>query len=286
MKIPYNVFGLDIAHDELVKISQQEYTIQEEHGDNIAGVLNMLNSGLAISSADSQKVTNCVAEMGITIDEALALNILSETSHFVREYMLTGDVQESAKQIYRDLQQKLQARAIPYETVRRVNKLLTQLDYTRPLAALINDSWDKISPRVTDMTAKASICTAIKEMKMCLNTPETCSSIMAVLQRTVNKQARIVYRGDKKPPKGSVIQYNKMLSTSATMDASFAKYDAFNYKYILFVPEGVHCMDISRVSGYSDTEKEVLFPPCNIHILHQQPTINKTVVYGLIQNKQ
>lgn len=284
MHIPYNIFGLDIPYDELIKINSQDYTVQENKGNDISSILSMINNGNEVSDSALQKVMAHIAELNITMDEALAINILSETSSFIQEYIRNGNVNNAIDNVYRTLQRKLQTRATAHTKISKTIELLTQLDYEQPIDTLIKYAWDKIDRYIPDSTSKVSVFEAIKELHWCYNIEKICNNLLAATQRMQNQKARIVYRGERKPPKNGVIHYSGIMSTSATLQESFAKYDEYCYVYTLFVPEGVHCMDISTLSGYSDTEKEILFPPCTIHILHQEHQDDKLMIYGLVQD--
>lgn len=284
MKLPYHIFGLPISLDELTAINNQDYReLVSPHGD-ISYLLCMLNDGHELTEDNKAKVDAHLQSIGMTLDEALAFNILSESTEYLKDFLNNGNTKASVEKIMKELHDVLQSCDTHHKNIRKTLDVVANLDYEKPLYQLYQKAFDGVTYRVEDSAAKTSVFAAIRNIRLCYHMEEICNNIFSVLKRRATEHPLILYRAEKKYPKGDFVHRPNFISASKSLDASFAKYeDKYHVIYTLYVPIGVHCVDISSLSNYS-LEEEVVLAGCDIYILHREDVDGKTMVYGLVQN--
>ena len=284
MKIPFSTFGLPIPLDELTAINNQDYRELCTSNGDIAYLLSMLNDGHELTDESQVKVAEHLQSVGMTLDEALAFNILSESTEYIKDFLQNGSTRDSVDKILKELHDTLKSCDTHHKNIRKILDVITGLDYDKPLYQLYQKAFDGITYRVEDSAAKTSVFAAIRNIRLCYHMEEIYQNISAVLKRSVNAQPMILYRAEKKYPKSDFVHRPNVISASKSLDASFAKYDdKYNIVYTLYVPQGVHCVDISSLSNYS-IEEEVVLAGCDIYILHREDVDGKSMIYGLVQN--
>lgn len=284
MKIPFSTLGLPIPLDELTAINNQDYCELCTSNGDISYLLSMLNDGHELTDESQAKVATHLQSVGMTLDEALAFNILSESTEYIKDFLQNGNTKESVDKILKELHDTLKSCDTHHKNIRKILDVITGLDYDKPLYQLYQKAFDGVTYRVEDSAAKTSVFAAIRNIRLCYHMEEICNNIFSVLKRSATEHPLILYRAEKKYPKGDFVHRPNFISASKSLDASFAKYeDKYHVIYTLYVPIGVNCVDISSLSNYS-LEEEVVLAGCDIYILHREDVDGKTMVYGLVQN--
>jgi hypothetical protein len=118
-------------------------------------------------------------------------------------------------------------------------------------------------------------------------------SITDLLNKSTTNKSFTVYRAikvDKQTKIQDILNTEKeIISTSYSMDTSFAKYDDYNIILKYNVAKGVRAIDISPFSDYGSTENEVLIYIDDDHSIIVNKIENhtkKTVVKCEIINKK
>lgn len=242
---------------------------------NFSSILQSINNGSTIENEIVkhpeyfEDLVYYLEEHNLTIEEALALNAYSEDSRLFNHYNPNlNNIDEIALHYEKEGVSRLVLSGCTLE------QACDALSFVRNIAygCNLNDKyeWAKnyASENLMPSRAVYTLLSIIKDMHKIEHLPELYWLINNALDKSISTERTVVYRGAqcKYDDDLTVLHPQGFLSTSESLETSFAKYEQYPCVLEIEVPAGTRAMNIAPFSDYGDAEKEILITGVKLYV--------------------
>lgn len=228
----------------------------------IAPLLIKAHEGHVLSCQELGVVNQVLDRCHVTMEEAIALNLWSDTPQSFQEHMQYGHTQRYCQAELNRLTQQLQARGC------NNNYVLYIVNHIRTMQYQYQDLKECYeNALLCTGDTKVSVLSTVKNLHTAINAPRFIANIYAAMHNNPLPSPITVYRAIK----GDAVNLTSQsfISTARTPEASFAKYPEYTTIMALTLPAGLPCIDITPFSNYDTTEKEILLPPTQLLVVEE-----------------
>lgn len=250
-------------------------------------ILRKLSEGEKLTPTEEQKILDITAQHNITIDEAVALYLWSTSSAAIQhpnDYMhsvmqnLETQLNQVAPQNVTHILASMQEIILQMRQNVSQSEELSLMEHSKGLQTLYESA-----RTVTDRKSRVSVLSAILQLYIALSAPVIIQLMRNAIERNRTDKPLIVYRAMKYPIESDEIVSNGFMSTSKTLEDSFAKYASYQFVLTVYIPVNTPCLDITPLSVYGDTENEILFLPNTIEVLERKICNNRIYATGRLR---
>jgi hypothetical protein len=246
---------------------------------NIAPLLIKIHECETLTEKEQVQLNTTLAKHNIDWAEALALNLWSSNAPAIQEYILKGHTYHYASHVFETLANELWYLTPDGEEVRYVLEALQNICYAGVQLPELYEQGRKIA--LPGM--ETPVLSAMRKMQIAANAQELAGLVYKAVHRNTLSAEKVVYRAIKSEVIGPSMLNRGFVSTSATKEASFAKYPGYNTLFELTLPEGLPCIDITPFSNYDTVESEILLPPCVFTFTEKHTEGDLTVIKANVE---
>ncbi len=228
----------------------------------IAPLLIKAHEGEELTCKELGTVNQVLDKHNVNLEEAIALNLWTDTPEPIQEYLRTGNTHHYCRKELDYLAEKLRAR---YCCEADVQYIVNHVGNIRYAYRELKECYQNALPLCTDST-KVPILSTVKNLHTAVNAIDFIGEICDAMRKNPLKEKITVYRAIHGKFIGPSITNEGFVSTSLTKDASFTKYPGYQTLFELTLPDGLHCINVIPFSNYDTEEQEILLPP-NVFII-------------------
>ncbi|MBQ8806468.1 MAG: hypothetical protein IJZ68_08445 [Bacteroidaceae bacterium] len=233
----------------------------------IAPLLIKAHEGEDLTYKELGTVNQVLDQYNLSMEEAIALNIWTDTPKPIQDYIRYGDNHRYCKEELALLAEKLRARYCSESDIQYIVNHVRNIKYAY---RELKECYQNALPLCTDST-KTPILSTVKNLHTAVNVPEIIAHIYKAMHDNPLKENITVYRAIQGQFVGPSIMNEGFVSTSLTKESSFAKYTGYNTLFELHLPTGFHCINVTPFSNYDTEENEILLPP-NVFVITERFT--------------